>query len=103
MEQISEFSISEVTLVGNPNPNFEREIKVRYPTGKLIQIVTLTNRVFTGLNLVSLERIYWSVGKLVIDPTNETDFSLEQYFAEIQVDLNRLWKGETIRIPTIPI
>ena len=103
MEQIFEFSISEVTLVGNPNPKFERRITVRYPTGKLIQIVTLTNRVFTGLNLVSLEKIHWSVGKLVIDPTNGTDFSLKQYFAEIQLDLEHRWKGETIRIPTIPI
>ena len=43
------------------------------------------------------------MGKLVIDPTNGTDFSIKQYFAEIQLDLKHRWKGETIRIPTIPI
>ena len=76
---------------------------MRYPTGKLIQIVTLTNRVFTGLNLVSLEKIYWSVGKLVIDPTNGADFSLKQYFVEIPLDLKHRWKGETSRITIILI
>ena len=63
MEQIFEFSILEVTLVGNPNPKFERRITVRYPTQRLIQIVTLTNRVFTGLNFVTLEEKLLECGK----------------------------------------
>ena len=56
MEQIFDFSFLEVTLVGNPIPKFERRITVSYPTEKLIQIVTLTNRVFTGFNFVSIDK-----------------------------------------------
>ena len=63
MEQIFEFSILEVTPVGNPIPKFERRITVRYPTEKLIQIVTLTNRFFTGFNFVSLDTNLLECGK----------------------------------------